>query len=37
VTRGDFKVPVIAAESMYDEGVFSRNGAGRLIVGGAGK
>mgnify|MGYP001201677360 CR=1 FL=1 len=32
-----FKVPVIAAESMYDEGVFSRNGAGRLIVGGAGK
>jgi uncharacterized protein YfaS (alpha-2-macroglobulin family) len=37
VTRGDFTLPVITAESMYDESVFSRHGAGRLIVGGTRK
>ena len=33
VTMGDFQVPVVAAESMYDPGIYSRNGSGRLIVG----
>ena len=37
VTRGDFILPVITAESMYDAGIFSRHGAGRLIVGGTRK
>ena len=37
VTRGDFTLPVITAESMYDAGIFSRHGAGRLIVGGTRK
>lgn len=32
VTRGDFRVPVIAADSMYDPGIYSRNGAGRLVI-----
>ena len=33
VTMGDFQVPVVAAESMYDPGIYSRNGSGRRIVG----
>ncbi len=33
VTMGDFMVPMVAAESMYDPGVYSRGGSGRLIVG----
>jgi uncharacterized protein YfaS (alpha-2-macroglobulin family) len=33
VTMGDFMVPVVSAESMYDPGVYSRSGSGRLIVG----
>ena len=33
VTMGDFVVPMVSAESMYDPGVHSRNGSGRFIVG----
>ncbi len=33
VTMGDFMVPMVAAESMYEPGVYSRGGSGRLIVG----
>jgi len=32
VTRGDFRIPMIAAESMYDPGVYSRHGAGRMVI-----
>ena len=32
VTRGEFALPPIAAECMYDAGIFSRHGAGRVEV-----
>ena len=32
VTRGDFALPAIVAESLYNPGVFSRHGAGRIVV-----
>lgn len=32
VTRGEFALPAIAAECLYDAGIFSRSGAGRVKV-----